>query len=70
MRAKLIVIVALLAGGCASGPKPKPNPCIGPFEARATMGCQCPGNLNPACAPFPQDAKRKKPATPAPPASR
>jgi hypothetical protein len=69
MRAKLIVLIAMLAG-CATGPNPKPNPCLGSYEDRKTMGCQCPGNLNPACAPFPSDAKRKKPAPPAPPATR
>lgn len=70
MRAKLIGIVALLTVGCATGPNPKPDPCIGPFSARAKMPCTCPGTLDPTCAPWLTDAKRKKPVPPAPPATR
>jgi len=54
--------VGLLSFGCAHDPPgpPKPNPCIGSYEARKTMPCWCPGTLDPTCAPWILDAKEKQ----------
>ena len=52
----LVVAFGLLCAfrfvGCATT---GPNPCIGSYAARQTMPCTCPGTLDPACAPFPDD---------------
>ena len=56
-------LMVLATVGCATAPNPKPNPCIGSYVARQTMPCTCPGSTDPACYPFPQDAKKPKKTT-------
>lgn len=54
-----VLALFIAHAGCASGPNPKPNPCVGSFEARKTMPCQCPGTLGPTCAPWLTDSTRR-----------
>lgn len=50
----LLFVLAALENDCAT----TGNPCIGTAAQRQTMPCTCPGTLDPACYPFPSDAKR------------
>ena len=55
----IIACAVAFGPGCATGPDPKPNPCIGSYEARKTMPCQCPGTLDPTCLPWLTDSTRR-----------
>jgi len=55
----LVVAISLFAGavsGCGNNPPPKP---CAPND-RSCLPCTNPWNTDPACAPFPTDAKRKE----------
>ena len=55
-----LLAFAVTLPGCATGPNPKPNPCIGTAKDRETMPCTCPATLNPGCMPWITDAKKPK----------
>ena len=65
MKVKTGIAVGMLAMllGSADCATVGPNPCIGTAAQRATMPCTCPGSTDPACYPFPQDAKKPKKTT-------
>lgn len=59
---KLVLIILALMVMCFACAHTGQDPCIGSALARQTMSCACPGTLNPACPPWPND-DTKAPST-------